>query len=201
MCWISNCLRDSPCRETVISLSLFLFNPFGNEIKREVLFMDKKYYVYMHNNKVNNKKYIGITCREKPEYRWGKNGNSYRGQVFKTAIDKYGWNNFDHLILFEGLSAEEAYEKEKELIKKYKSNQKEYGYNLSVGGEHGSTGYLNNSMSIHVYQYDLNGNFISEYPSLSEAERVTGVPNNSISACCKGKHLYTYDFSMVIFKS
>lgn len=156
--------------------------------------MDKKYYVYMHRNKLNDKKYIGITCRKKPEHRWGKNGNSYKGQVFKTAIDKYGWDNFDHIILFENLNAEDAYAKEKEFIELYKTNQKEYGYNLSVGGEHGSTGYLNNSMSLSVYQYDLDGNFIREYPSLSEAERDTNISNSAISGCCKGKHLYTGEF-------
>lgn len=153
----------------------------------------KLYCVYMHRNKINDKKYIGITCR-KPEHRWGKDGHSYKGQVFKKAIDKYGWNNFDHVILFNELSAEDAYKKEQELIKLYKSNQKEFGYNLSVGGEHGSTGYLNNSMSIVVYQYDLDGNFIAEYPSLSEAERVTGISNSSISSCCKGKQMYTGEF-------
>ena len=153
----------------------------------------KLYCVYMHRNKINDKKYIGITCR-KPEHRWGKDGHSYKGQVFKKAIDKYGWNNFDHVILFNELSAEDAYKKEQELIKLYKSNQKEFGYNLSVGGEHGSTGYLNNSMSVVVYQYDLDGNFIAEYPSLSEAERVTGISNSSISLCCKGKQMYTGEF-------
>lgn len=153
----------------------------------------KSYCVYMHRNKINDKKYIGITCR-KPEHRWGKDGNSYKGQIFKTAIDKYGWCNFEHIILFTGLSAEEAYKKEQELIKLYKSNQKEFGYNLSSGGEHGSTGYLNNAMSIVVYQYDLDGVFIAEYPSLSEAERVTGISNSSISSCCKGKQMYTGNF-------
>lgn len=153
----------------------------------------KLYCVYMHRNKINDKKYIGITCR-KPEHRWGKDGYSYKGQVFKKAIEKYGWNNFDHVILFNELSAEDAYKKEQELIKLYKSNQKEFGYNLSAGGEHGSTGYLNNSMSIVVYQYDLDGNFIAEYPSLSEEERVTGISNSSISSCCKGKQMYTGEF-------
>lgn len=154
----------------------------------------KLYYVYMHRNKINDKKYIGITCRKKPKHRWGKNGNSYKGQVFKIAIDKYGWDNFEHLILYKNLCAKDAYLKEQELIKRYKTNEKEYGYNLSIGGEHGSTGYLNNSMSIIVYQYDLNGIFICEYPSLSEAERVTGISNSSISSCCKGKQLYTGEF-------
>ena len=39
-----------------------------------------------------------------------------------------------------------------------------------------------------VLQFDLNGNFIKEYPSQIEAERQTGIPNTNISYCCNGKY-------------
>ena len=47
---------------------------------------------------------------------------------------KYGWDNFSHEILFSGLTKEEAEQKEIELIAMYKSNQREFGYNIDNGG-------------------------------------------------------------------
>lgn len=92
------------------------------------------YTVYMHVNKINGKKYIGIT-KQKPEERW-KNGNGYKPTShFRHAIDKYGWSNFDHIILFTNLSSEEASKKERELIQQYNTTNHLYGYNNSNGGE------------------------------------------------------------------
>ena len=92
------------------------------------------YCIYMHKNKVNGKKYIGQTC-QKPEYRWGKEGKGYEQcSLFYAAIQKYGWDNFEHIIILTGLSAEEANLKEQELISFYKTTQKEFGYNLQKGG-------------------------------------------------------------------
>ena len=90
------------------------------------------YTVYMHICP-NGKKYIGIT-KLKPNIRW-KNGKSYKGCVlFDKAIKKYGWDNMQHLVLYEKLKKEEAEQKEIELIAKYKSNNKKYGYNIENGG-------------------------------------------------------------------
>lgn len=96
--------------------------------------------VYKHTNKINNKCYIGMTSQI-PIRRWGLEGSNYnKNAYFGRAITKYGWNNFEHEILFENLTKEEAIEKEKELIKYYKSNIAEFGYNLTLGGE-GTFGY------------------------------------------------------------
>lgn len=95
---------------------------------------DKRWCVYMHTNKINNKKYIGKTC-QKPEYRWN-NGQGYKGSPhFYRAILKDGWENFTHEILADGLSAEDACEMEKLLIQKYDTTNRQNGYNLTSGGD------------------------------------------------------------------
>ena len=93
------------------------------------------YYVYQHINKINQKKYIGIT-KQSPEQRWGTNGRNYISSPhFYSAIQKYGWDNFDHIILYDNLTQDEASDIEKELIKKYNSSNPLYGYNMTTGGE------------------------------------------------------------------
>ena len=95
----------------------------------------KRDWVYVHTCNANGKRYVGITTASKPEYRWGRNGEGYRyNKHFYSAILKHGWDNFEHEV-FEVDSAEEMYRKEVELISFYHSNDPEYGYNNSSGGE------------------------------------------------------------------
>lgn len=93
---------------------------------------DNNYIVYKHTAP-NGKVYIGITCKN-PLDRWAS-GFGYEHQVyFFRAIVKYGWINIKHEILFEGLTKEEAEQKEIELITQYNSADLNYGYNIDLGG-------------------------------------------------------------------
>ena len=93
----------------------------------------KKWCVYCHTNKVNGKKYIGITSQE-PTRRW-QNGNHYNTQpYFWRAIQKYGWDGFQHEILYTDLSKESAEQLEVDLIKKYQTQDPNKGYNSADGG-------------------------------------------------------------------
>ena len=95
----------------------------------------ENYIIYKHTNKINGKVYIGQTCQD-PETRYGSNGVGYRMcPYFYHAILKYGWENFDHEILFKNLSKEEANKIEIETIEKYNSRNPIFGYNLRKGGD------------------------------------------------------------------
>lgn len=92
------------------------------------------YKVYVHVNKINGKLYFGQTGQENVKDRWDS-GHGYKPCVaFNRAIEKYGWNNFEHIVLFENLSLEMANIIETELIKKYKTTNSKYGYNITSGG-------------------------------------------------------------------
>lgn len=97
-----------------------------------------KYWVYIHTCP-NGKKYVGVTTRENPEIRWYRGKGYILNNHFYSAILKYGWNNITHEV-FEVESKEEMYRKEIELISFYHSNDPEYGYNNSSGGEGGAAG-------------------------------------------------------------
>jgi group I intron endonuclease len=96
---------------------------------------EKRYTVYMHTNKINNKSYVGVTSKPVKE-RWGNNGYKYkRNQHFWNAICKYGWDNFDHDVLFTNLSKKRACKIEKLLITVFMTQDPEMGYNIASGGE------------------------------------------------------------------
>ncbi len=175
--------------------------------------MAKLYCVYMHNNKINNKKYIGQTCNI--EKRWEYNGCHYKNSFkFYSALIKYGWNNFDHVILKENLFLEEANFWESYYINYY--NSIENGYNIKTGGSCGSPSkeqkekikksnkqtWLEKVNKIGKDNYikqcrDAQQNITSKkvicietqkiYNSISEASRETNIALSNISRVCRGE--------------
>lgn len=92
-----------------------------------------KYKVYAHINKINGKMYVGITGRELWA-RW-RNGDGYKDcPLFYNAIQKYGWDNFEHELIADHLTEEEACNMERLLIEKLHLQDDTYGYNINEGG-------------------------------------------------------------------
>ena len=100
------------------------------------MIVNNSFCVYVHTNKINNKKYVGQTC-QKPESRWGNQGCGYKGcLLFERAIQKYGWDNFEHEIVYDGLTQDEANYYEEMLIEQYHTTDSDFGYNIRSGGSH-----------------------------------------------------------------
>lgn len=100
--------------------------------------MAGKYILYEHRNKINGKRYIGITNNKMQ--RWYGRGKHYAGcPYFYAAIQKYGWDNFEHNILIYDLTREEASRLEKHYIATFRTREKAFGYNLAEGGVNAPT--------------------------------------------------------------
>lgn len=108
---------------------------------------DVNYKVYVHICKIKNKygnygAYFGITCLSLKE-RWRPQGKGYIGRnrrnrehtYFYKAILKHGWDNFEHILLLDGLTSSMAKWFEKKFIANNKTNCDIYGYNSTDGGE------------------------------------------------------------------
>ena len=89
----------------------------------------------MHKNKINNKMYIGCTYQNPPKVRW-RHPSLYKScTLFYEAIQEYGFDNFEHIIIEEGLyTLEYAYEREDYWINYYDTRNPENGYNINAGG-------------------------------------------------------------------
>lgn len=78
------------------------------------------------------KKYVGITSQ--PVYKRWSRGYDHNAHL-QSAINKYGWDNFQHIVLATHLSKEWACAVEQILINDLKLQDPRYGYNLSTGGD------------------------------------------------------------------
>lgn len=97
------------------------------------------YTVYKHTSP-SGKYYIGITKQNVfKRWRGGKNylrlnkDGTYRHKAFAAAILKYGWENFSHEIIIEGVAELTAKNMERDLILFAKRNN--LSYNLTDGGD------------------------------------------------------------------
>lgn len=155
--------------------------------------------VYVHINKINKKAYFGIT-KQSLNRRFRPNGDGYKHcNYFYRAIQKYGWDNFQHILIKEKLQEKEAIFWEKWLIKRYKTQDHNFGYNISSGGDVVIDSQLisqknkqrwkqgiYNKIKNKVYCVELK----QEFESALQAEKILKIDNSAIQKACKGIHHY-----------
>ena len=142
---------------------------------------EPKYMLYCHKNKLNGKMYFGITKNDISTRYHASHG--YKGcPVFYNAIRKYGWDNFEHIVVKENMTREFAEIAEKYAIAYFQTNQPGKGYNIQSGGK--STGEMsedgyrrlveaasgkNSKKAKSVVVFDLYGNKIEEFITIKDA--------------------------------
>lgn len=153
-----------------------------------------KYIVYKTTNKINNYIYIGVH-RTNVDIDDGyigcglyssiKSIKQFRHYKFHKAVKKYGITNFIRETLFEYDDNEsgklQAYKKEAELVNR-EFLKREDVYNTVLGGKVPSS-----AIEREIAQYDLDGNFIKSYYSITQASQENGIPHSSIHSACCGK--------------
>ena len=174
--------------------------PGNIAISDEVNSLDKQYIIYQHLNRLNNKCYIGQTCQFKVMYRWGYNGNHYNKQPkFFRAIQKYGWDNFEHIIL-----KDKIYDKEQanywEIYFIYKYDSIKNGYNVDLGGNN----YIGTMSCKSIVMLDTKGSILNYFKSITDASiYIKNLQNRdstikristNISNVCHRKLKYAYGF-------
>lgn len=156
------------------------------------LFLDKPliYKILFPNNKV----YIGQTKNVIARIR--NYLSEGRDDRFVTrAIKKYHQDNVIFSIV-ETCNQSDLNDREAYYISTFKSNDKMYGYNLTIGGNYGfkitseitEKKIASNTNKKKVACYDLTGKLLQVYESLSAAERALNIPVQDIIRCCKSKN-------------
>lgn len=147
------------------------------------------YTVYIHLFP-NGKRYIGCT-RQDPQKRW-RYGQGYKNaQRVYDAIMEFGWDNIEHIIVKDGLPEKDARELEKSLIKEYRTQESEYGYNTKNGGqvfgEHSEEFLLNLKKRMVGNKYCVGRKLRkSHIEALRKANLGSHKPNKF-----KGKHIFS----------
>ena len=132
----------------------------------------------------NGKRYIGITSRKNPKQRWGGGSSYKKGTAFRYAIDKYGWDDIQHNILFDDLTEKEAKWLENYLICYYWTFvgfKDSMGYNMTLGGD-GNVGYIPSEEHKQKISESNKGKKYRKGKHLSEEHK------KKISESNKGKH-------------
>lgn len=134
----------------------------------------------------NGKVYIGYTGR-KPAERW-ESGNGYKQQTLVyRAIQHYGWDNIIHEIVAQGLTKNEARALEVALITADRATNRQYGYNVTPGGECGNNRLSVSNSGKPVVQYSLSGDYIREWANARTAFLNTRIDSAHISQVCNSK--------------
>ena len=140
-------------------------------------------FIYVLKNKINGKRYVGkttqtVTRRIHQHFSDAFNCQykSYNG-AFQNSIRKYGASAFEleHVFEFVNITDDELNEQEMSYIQQFNSHVRDNGYNMTYGGDGGSSG-----RGLDVY--DSNMQHIAHFNRFQDAWRTLDINPNSLNA-------------------
>lgn len=119
-----------------------------------------KFLAYLVVNKINGKKYVGITS-QKLTARWSGHVRSHRWSrktsAIGMAIEKYGQDAFEVAEICRMQTMEDAHEIERKLVVQHNSYANDgHGYNLTRGGE-GAVGWKMSLEAVESMRQKMTG--------------------------------------------
>lgn len=180
------------------------------QIKRNL----NKCGIYMITNLINNNKYIGSSKNIKQRlftHRSNLRHNHHHNEHLQNAWNKYGEKNFDYLIL-EYCSEEDRVAREQYYVDTLKP---EYNisidivelpsYSLESRKKHSETrkrkmaeGSIAKTHCTKLYVYTLQGEFVKEFNSESDAIRELKLTKSGINKTLKGENKHHHGY--LLFK-
>lgn len=159
-------------------------------------------WIYKITNTKTNKVYIGQTTRtpgiRKCEHWWHLENNNHKNSKLQNSWNKWGAQSFTFEVIDE-CPDEDRGKLEVKYIQYFDSYNN--GYNLTSGGE------INITKEKEIYCYNIKGEYVTSYKSLSECSRQLGISISNIYQAtqnrngrfsCKDKNgvqwMFSYDF-------
>lgn len=152
--------------------------------------------IYGIKNLINNKVYVGKSINIKIRKKAHETSFIRKQAVnihLQRAIDKYGIENFEFLIL-EEVTLNNINEREVYWIKYFSSYDGKFGYNKTMGG---NGGYLTveTKMKISktspnrkiIYQFSSEGSLIRKWYGVRDVEKELGFLSSTISKACSAR--------------
>lgn len=138
-----------------------------------------RYVVYCHRNKITGFEYIGMTGRS-TKIRWANPNYSYAScTAFEKAIKEYGWDAFEHIVLLDNLTKEEAENEESRLIRQ--NIAKGISYNIRVDNN-----WIGDIRKKEVDIFTVDGEYLETCSSIHEAAKRYGISDTHAYYCVCG---------------
>lgn len=156
-----------------------------------------KYIVYLTTNKVNNKIYIGVHETKDPGIFDGYIGcgaNIYKPSSYNkgkthlhNAILKYGTSSFYRKTLRVFDNLEDALDLEAWLVTE-EFIKRDDTYNMTLGGN------IPPNLSKTVYEFDLQGELIKVWDSITSIIETYDINKDRITMCIKGRRSFNNSY-------